>query len=423
MSATLSKTPLRADSANASSFSIERLREDFPILHQNVRGFPLVYLDNAATAQKPRQVIEALDHYYREDNANIHRGVHLLSERATEQYEAARIKIQKFLNAAHAREILFCRGTTEAINLVAQSLGRSSWQRGDEVIISHMEHHSNIVPWQLLRDQIGIELKVVPISDSGELDLESFEKLLSEKTKLVSIVHISNALGTLNPVETIIAKAHARGIPVLLDGAQAIPHLQVDVQALDVDFYAFSGHKLFGPTGIGVLYGKEKLLEIMSPYQGGGDMIRQVTFEKTTYNSLPYKFEAGTPHIAGAIGLGAAIDYLQTLDWSLVQRHEDDLLQYGTQVLSEIPGLKIIGQATQKASVISFVMEDIHPHDLGTLLDARGIAIRTGHHCTMPLMLRYGLPATARASMSFYNTREEIDALVLALHKAKEVFA
>ncbi len=411
MSSTPIQTQLQTELANTSFFSIERLREDFPLLHQKVRGFPLVYLDNAATAQKPRQVIEALNRYYREDNANIHRGVHLLSERATEQYEAARIKIQKFLNAAHAREILFCRGTTEAINLVAQSLGRSSWKRGDEVVISHMEHHSNIVPWQLLRDQIGIELKVIPISDAGELDLESFEKLLSEKTKLVSIVHVSNALGTLNPVETLIRKAHDRGIPVLLDGAQAIPHLRADVQSLDVDFYAFSGHKLFGPTGIGVLYGKEKLLDAMAPYQGGGDMIRQVTFEKTTYNSLPYKFEAGTPHIAGAIGLGAAIDYLQSLNWTQIESHEHDLLQYGTEALSQIPGLKIIGQATQKVSVISFIMEEIHPHDLGTLLDARGIAIRTG------------LPATARASMSFYNTREEIDALVTALHKAKEVFA
>lgn len=404
-------------------FEVQKIRRDFPILHQRIKGNPLVYLDNAATAQKPRQVLEMLDHFYRHDNANIHRGVHVLSERATEEHEAAREKVRKFLGAASSHEIVFVRGTTEAINLVAQSFGRKHIKAGDEILISHMEHHSNIVPWQLLCEQTGAILKIAPISDQGEILLEDFEKLLSEKTKLVSIVHVSNSLGTINPVKKIIDSAHRRGIPVLVDGAQAVPHLKVDVRELDCDFYAFSGHKLFGPTGIGVLYGKEKFLEEMPPYQGGGDMILSVTFEKTTYNQLPFKFEAGTPNIAGAIGLGAAIDYLNKIDLKGTSKYEKELLSYGTKRLEAIPGLRLIGTASEKVGVLSFVLAEVHPHDVGTFLDQEGIAVRTGHHCTMPLMLRFGLPATTRASLAFYNTFEEIDALVLAIQKVKEVFA
>jgi len=411
------------DKNKADVFDVEKIRRDFPILHQEVKGHPLVYLDNAATAQKPQAVIEKINHYYREDNANIHRGVHMLSERATDEYEAARIKLQRFINATHSREIIFCRGTTEAINLVAQTYGRQNIKEGDEILLSHMEHHSNIVPWQLLREQTGAVLKVIPITDEGDIILEEYEKLLSPKTKLVTLVHVSNSLGTISPVKQVIAKAHERGIPVLLDGAQAVPHLPVDVQGLDVDFYAFSGHKLFGPTGIGILYGKSHLLEKMPPYQGGGDMISQVRFDKTTFNTLPYKFEAGTPNIAGAIGLGAAVDYLQALDFDVVHAYENRLLEHALTRLQEVPGLKLIGTPRERASVVSFVLEGIHPHDIGTILDDRGIAIRTGHHCTMPLMLRYGLPATARASMAFYNTAEEIDRLVTALQKVREVFA
>jgi cysteine desulfurase/selenocysteine lyase len=414
---------LEKQNDKGAGFDVMKIREDFPILKQKVGDKPLVYLDNAATSQKPLSVIETVNRYYREDNANIHRGVHMLSERATDLYESARKKVQGFLNAAKSDEIIFTRGATESINLVANSFGRKNFKPGDEILITHMEHHSNIVPWQMIAEQTGAVLRVAPISDAGEILWEEFEKLLSEKTKLVSVVHISNSLGTINPVEKIIAAAHRRHIPVLLDGAQAVPHLPVDVRGLDVDFYAFSGHKLFGPTGIGVLYGKEKFLEAMPPYQGGGDMIRTVSFEGTTYNHLPYKFEAGTPHIAGVIGLGAAIDYLNGLDRDGVARHEENLLRYTQQKLGEIDGLRPIGMAKDHASVFSFVMEDIHPHDIGTILDDQGIAIRTGHHCTMPLMKRLGVPATARASMSFYNTVGEIDQLAAALLKVREVFA
>jgi cysteine desulfurase / selenocysteine lyase len=407
----------------APFFDVEKIRRDFPVLRQTVNGKPLVYLDNAATSQKPEAVIERLEKYYREENANIHRGVHMLSEKATDEYEKARHKIQNFLNAREAREILFVRGTTEAINLVAQTFGRQNIRAGDEILISTLEHHSNIVPWQMLREQTGATLRVIPINDAGELLMDEFEKLLSKKTKLVSVGHISNALGTINPIEKIIEKAHGAGAKVLIDGAQGVPHRKVDVQALDCDFYAFSGHKVYGPTGIGVLYGKADLLQAMPPYQGGGDMISQVTFEKTTYNVIPYKFEAGTPHIAGAIGLGEAIDYLNALDLHAVGDYEHALLSYATESLSAIPGLKIIGTARNKAGVISFTLEGIHPHDIGTILDQDGIAIRTGHHCAMPLMLRLGLPATARASLSFYNTRKEIDVLVKGIQKVKEVFA
>ncbi|MDX1387173.1 MAG: cysteine desulfurase, partial [bacterium] len=363
------------------------------------------------------------DRYYREDNANIHRGVHMLSERATDLYEGARKKIQQFLNAASTHEIIFTRGTTEAINLVAQTFGRANLQPGDEVLITHMEHHSNIVPWQLICEEKGAHLKVAPIDDDGNLLLEEYEKLLSEKTKLVAVVHVSNSLGTINPVKKMIQSAHAKRIPVLLDGAQAMPHFPVDVQDLDCDFYAFSGHKAFGPTGIGILYGKEKYLEKMPPYQGGGDMIRTVTMEKSTFNHLPYKFEAGTQHIAGAIGLGAAVDYLTDLDFPAVAQYEHELLEYAHQKMAQIEGVRFIGQAKEKASVVSFVMEGIHPHDIGTILDQEGIAIRTGHHCTMPLMLRFKIPATARASMAFYNTTEEIDILAKGIQKVHEVFA
>ena len=414
--------PRAARPAESPMFDVQRVRDDFPILRQKVRGKPLVYLDNAATAQKPRAVLDALQHYYAADNANIHRGVHLLSERATQDYEDARAKVKGFLNAADDREIIFVRGATEAINLVAQTYGRKNVREGDEVLITAMEHHSNIVPWQMLCEEKGAELRVAPINDDGELLLDEFEKLLTPRTRIVSVVHVSNSLGTVNPVKRIVELAHARGVPVLVDGAQSAPHLPIDVRELGCDFFAFSGHKLFGPTGVGVLYGREALLEAMPPYQGGGDMIRTVSFEKTTYNSLPYKFEAGTPHIAGGVGLGAAIDYLQGLDWEAAAAHEHDLLTYATAALSEIPGLRLIGTAREKAAVISFTLEGIHPHDIGTILDQEGVAIRTGHHCTQPLMDRLGVPATARASFAFYNTREEIDALVQGIYKVREVF-
>lgn len=404
-------------------FDVDKIRQDFPILNQKVGEHPLTYLDNAATSQKPQAVISTLEKYYREDNANIHRGVHMLSERATDHYEGARKKIQKYLNAHNTHEIIFTRGTTEAINLVAQSYGRKNIQNGDEILITHMEHHSNIVPWHLLCEQTGAVLKVAPINDRGELLLEEFEKLISEKTKLISVVHVSNSLGTINPVKKVIELGHAHHIPVLIDAAQSLPHMPVDVKDLDCDFLAFSGHKVFGPTGIGVLYGKETLLDEMPPYQGGGDMIRTVSLEGSTFNHLPYKFEAGTPNISGTIGLGAAIDYLNGIDFPAAIQHEQELLKYADEALSTIPGLRKIGEAQQKASVCSFVIEGVHPHDLGTILDQQGVAIRTGHHCTMPLMKRFKVPATARASMAFYNTREEIDRLIQALHKAKEVFA
>jgi cysteine desulfurase / selenocysteine lyase len=403
-------------------FDVEKIRADFPILQQTVYGKPLVYLDNAATSQKPAAVIEATTRYYSADNSNIHRGVHLLSERATAKYEEARAKAQSFINAAHSKEIIFVRGTTEAINVVANTCGRANVGAGDEVLITAMEHHSNIVPWQMLCEEKDARLRVAPINDDGELILDEFEKLLNEKTRIVSVVHISNALGTINPVQRIIEMAHRHGARVLIDGAQAAPHAKIDVQALDCDFYAFSGHKVFGPTGIGVLYGKAALLEAMPPYQGGGDMIASVTFEKTTYNVLPYKFEAGTPNIAGTIGLGAAIDYVNEIGLENIAQYEQELLEYGTAELSKIPGLRLIGTAREKASVLSFVLEGIHPHDVGTILDREGIAIRTGHHCAMPVMERFKISATSRASLAFYNTREEIDALVTGIYKVKEVF-
>jgi len=419
MSATL--TAFRT--STSSGFDIDRVRADFPILEQQVHDLPLVYLDNAATTQKPRAVIDAISNYYLSYNANIHRGVHQLSQSATDAYEAARKGVQTFLNAEDAKEIIFVRSATEAINLVAQTYGRQHVNAGDEIVVTAMEHHSNIVPWQMLCEEKGAHLRVAPINDAGELLLDEFEALLNAKTKLVSVVHTSNVLGTVNPVGRIVEMAHAKGIPVLVDGAQAVPHGGVDVRALDCDFYAFSGHKIYGPTGIGVLYGKRALLEAMPPYQGGGDMIRSVTFEKTIYNQLPYKFEAGTPDIAGVVGLGAAIEYVNGIGLSDIVAHEEDLLAYGTEALSAIPGLTLIGTAKEKVSVLSFVLEGIHPHDIGTILDRQGIAIRTGHHCAQPLMQRFCIPATARASLAVYNTAQEIDALVAGIHKVKEVFA
>jgi len=405
-----------------SIFDVEKVRREFPILHQKVNGKPLVYLDNAATSQKPESVLRALDKYYREYNSNIHRGVHYLSERATQAYEQGRAAAQRFINAGDPSEVIFVRGTTEAINLVAQTWGRKHVGAGDEIIISAMEHHSGIVPWQMLCEEKGAKLRVIPINDQGELLLEEYEKLLGPKTKFVSLAHVSNALGTINHVGRIIEMAHRRGVPVLLDGAQAAPHVKVDVRALDCDFYAFSSHKLYGPTGVGVLYGKAKLLDAMPPYQGGGDMISSVTFEKTTYNKLPYKFEAGTPNIAGGIGLGAAIQYLNQFDWEQVESHERDVLAYATERVSSVPGVRLIGTAREKTAVISFVFEGIHPHDVGTILDQEGIAIRTGHHCAQPVMERFGIPGTARESFGLYNTRADVDALVAGLHKVLEVF-
>lgn len=405
-----------------SGFDVQRIREDFPILKRQVHGKPLVYLDNAATAQKPQVVIDAIAHYYRAENANVHRGVHFLSECATRAYEDGRSKVRRFIGAADDREIIFVRGTTEAINLVAQSYGRTFLTAGDEIIISAMEHHSNIVPWQMLREQVGATLRVIPINNEGELYLDHYERYLNERTKLVAIAHVSNALGTVNPVKQMIELAHRRNVPVLVDGAQAVPHMAVDVRALDCDFYAFSSHKLFGPTGIGILYGKEELLERMPPYQGGGDMISLVTFEKTHYNTLPYKFEAGTPDIAGSIGLGAATDYVTGIGLDAIAAYEHQLLAYATEALGGIDGVEIIGTAKDKAGVISFVVDGVHAHDVGTILDRHGVAIRAGHHCAMPVMQRFGVPATARASLAFYNTTEEIDVLVNALHKVREVF-
>ncbi|HEY8554671.1 MAG TPA: cysteine desulfurase [Burkholderiales bacterium] len=406
----------------AARFDVARVRADFPALAQEVRGKPLVYLDNAATSQKPRAVLEAIERYYRCDNANVHRGVHALSERATRAYEEARAKVRVFLNAASEREIVFVRGATEGVNLVASSWGRANVRAGDEILISAMEHHSNIVPWQMLCEQVGARLRVAPIDDSGALVFEEFERLLNERTRLVAMVHCSNALGTINPVRRVIERAHAAGAVVLLDGAQAAPHLAIDVRALDCDFYVFSSHKVYGPTGIGVLYGKERLLEAMPPYQGGGDMIKAVTFEKTIYNDLPYKFEAGTPHIAGAIGLGAAIDYLVALGLDAVAAHEHELLAYATEALATIPGVRVIGTAREKAAILSFTLDGVHPHDIGTVLDHEGVAIRAGHHCAMPVMQRFGVPATARASFGLYNTREDVDALVRGLERVRELF-
>jgi cysteine desulfurase/selenocysteine lyase len=407
--------------AESTGYDVQKIRKDFPILSQLAHGKPLVYLDNAATTQKPQAVINALVDYYQHDNSNVHRGVHLLSERATESYEKARGSVQRFLNAADSSEIIFVRGTTEAINLVAQTYGRKNVGEGDEIVITAMEHHSNIVPWQMLCDEKHATLRVAPINDSGELLMDDFAKLLGPKTKLVAVSHLSNALGTINPIREIVRLAHEKNIPVLVDGAQAAPRMPVDVQELDCDFYAISGHKLYGPTGIGVLYGKKKLLEAMPPYQGGGDMIASVTFEKTLYNRLPYKFEAGTPDIAGVIALGAAVEYLEHLGLENIEKHEHELLAYATGKVAAIPGVQLIGTAKNKAGVLSFVMEGIHPHDIGTILDHEGIAIRTGHHCAQPVMQRFGIPATARASFGLYNTKEEIDALVSGIKKVSEV--
>ncbi len=411
-----------AENAHADAAQVQAWRADFPILATQVHGKPLVYLDNAATTQKPLAVIEAESLYYRRDNANVHRGVHMLSQRATDAYEAARVKVQRLINARSTEEIIFVRGTTEAINLVAQSYGRNRLGPGDEIILSVMDHHSNIVPWQMLCEQTGARLRIIPVNDAGELDMEAYQALLNEHTRLVTIVHVSNALGSVNPVRSIIEQAHARGLPVLLDGAQAVAHMHVDVQALDCDFYAFSGHKLYGPTGVGVLYGKAALLDAMPPYQGGGDMIRIVSFEGTTYNTLPFKFEAGTPNIAGVIGLGAAVDYVMEIGLDAIAAHEHALLGYATQALADIPGLRIIGTAREKTGILSFLLEGTHPHDIGSILDRHGVAIRAGHHCTMPLMQRFGLSATARASFALYNTRAEVDKLALAIHKAQEIF-
>ncbi len=404
------------------AWDIEKVRRDFPILKEQVYGKPLTYLDNAATTQKPQAVIDTLTQYYSKENANIHRGIFCLSEQATKRYKSARHKVQGFLGAASDKEIIFVRGTTEALNLVAQCYGRPFLKAGDEILITHMEHHSNIVPWQMLAKETGIKLKVAPINDQGELIFEEFKKLLTDKVKFVSVVHVSNALGTINPVKEIIQLAHAKGIPVMVDGAQAVAHMPVNVRGLDCDFYAFSGHKLLGPTGVGVLYGKKEFLEKMPPYQGGGDMIRAVTFEKTTYNDLPYRFEAGTPHIAGVIGLGAAIDYITELGLPRIEAYEQELLGYGTERLLQIPGLRLIGTAKHKSAILSFVLGEAHAHDIGTILDRQGIAIRAGHHCAMPVMQRFNVPATTRASLAFYNTREEINRLVAALREVTEVF-
>jgi cysteine desulfurase/selenocysteine lyase len=408
---------------SGKSFNIDLIRADFPILSQSVHGKPLVYLDNAATTQKPQVVIDTLNKYYSAENSNIHRGVYYLSEVATEGYETARKKVQQFINAESPNEIVFVRGATEAINLVASSFGKAHVQPGDEIIISHMEHHSNIVPWQILCEETGAKLRIIPINDDGELIFEEYGKLLNEKTKLVSVVYVSNSLGTVNPVNKIIELAHQQNIPVLLDAAQAIQHLEIDVQELDCDFLVYSGHKIYGPTGIGVLYAKEAILERMPPYHGGGDMISSVTFEKTLYKKAPHKFEAGTPNIAGAIGLGAALDYLQNIGFEKIIPHETDLVNYAAEALSTVEELKLIGTARNKASVVSFVIDGIHPHDIGTILDREGIAVRTGHHCTQPVMERFGVPATSRASFALYNTRDEVDSLVSGVKKVITLFA
>ena len=405
-----------------TGFDVEKVREDFPVLKQTIHAKPLVYLDSAATAQKPFVVIDAIRKFHEVDCANIHRGVHELSQRSTAAYEETRGKAKRFLNARSRSEVIFVRGTTEGINLVASTWGRQRVSKGDEIIISALEHHSNIVPWQMLCEEKDATLRVIPMNDRGELILEEYEKLLGPRTRLVAVGHVSNALGTINPVRTIIDMAHRVGALALIDGAQAAPHMKIDVGLLDADFYTFSGHKVFGPTGIGVLYGKAKLLDAMPPYQGGGDMIRTVTFEKTTYNEVPYKFEAGTPNIAGGIGMGAALDYVTNLGLDRIAAYEHELLVYGTQLLSRIPGLRMIGTAREKAAVLSFVIDGIHPHDIGTVLDRMGIAVRTGHHCAQPVMDWFRIPATTRASLAFYNTTSELDALADGLRKVKEVF-
>jgi cysteine desulfurase / selenocysteine lyase len=406
-----------------SSFDVERIRKDFPILQTKVHGHPLVYLDNAATSQKPQVVIDALIRYYEGANANIHRGVHYLSELATAEFERARETVRSFINAARSSEIIFTRGTTEALNLAAQTYGKANVGAGDEILITAMEHHSNIVPWQMLCQEKGAKLRVAPINDAGELLFAEYEKLIGPKTKVVAIGHVSNALGTINPLKQMIAAAHAKGAVVVVDGAQAVPHLKVDVQSLDADFYAFSGHKMYGPTGIGVLYGKQALLEAMPPYQGGGDMISSVTFEKTTYNKVPHKFEAGTPDMAGVAGLKAAIEYMNGISIESIAAHEHQLLEYATEVIGAIAGVRLIGTAHDKAGVLSFVLDEVHPHDIGTILDQQGIAVRTGHHCAQPVMERFSIPATVRASFAVYNTRGEVDALARGIRKVREVFA
>ena len=411
-----------AASATHVGLDVERIRADFPALHQEVHGRPLVYLDNAATTQKPRRVIDTVTHFYEHDCANVHRGVHLLSQRATVAYERARTTIKNHLGAADSREIVFTRGTTEAVNLVASSFVRPRIGPGDEILITGMEHHSNIVPWQLLCEATGAHLKVVPITDQGELDLDHYAELLSDRTKIVGVVHVSNALGTVNPVKTMIELAHAKRIPVLVDGAQAVPHAAVDVRELDCDFYAFSGHKTYGPTGIGALYGKREHLLEMVPYQGGGDMILSVTFDQTLYAEPPHRFEAGTPNIEGAIGLAAALDYLSSLGLDAVAAHEAELLETATDAVLAIPGIRLIGEAKHRAGALSFVMDGVHPHDIGTILDSEGVAIRAGHHCAQPVMQRFGISATVRASFGIYNTTDEIERLAEGLHKVKEVF-
>ncbi len=404
------------------AYDVERIRRDFPILHRTARGKRLVYLDNAATTQKPQAMIDRLMRYYAEENSNVHRGVHFLSELATAEYENARVYVQSFINARSEKEVVFTRGTTESINLVAQAWGRANVHEGDEVIISAIEHHSNIVPWQMLCEEKRATLRVIPVSDSGELLIEDYERMLNPRVKIVAVGHASNALGTINPVQRMAAAAHAHGALILVDGAQGVPHMHVDVQDLGVDFYAFSGHKVYGPTGIGVLWGREALLDAMPPWQGGGDMILSVSFEKTTYNSLPYKFEAGTPNIAGVVGLATALEYVSNIGLDAINAYELDVQRYASKRLLEIDGLRLIGTAREKASVISFVLEGVHPHDIGTILDREGIAVRTGHHCAQPLMMRFNVPATGRASFGLYNTREEADALVEGLHKVIEVF-
>ena len=423
MTATRLTVPSFEGRRSAGAYDVQKIRRDFPILARDVRGKRLVYLDNAATSQKPQAVIDAITRYYQEENANIHRGVHFLSELATSGHDRARQLVQRFINAPHVQEIVFVRGATEAINLVAQTYGRRHVGSGDEVLVTAMEHHSNIVPWQMLCEEKGAKLRVAPINDAGELLLDEFEDLIGPRTKIVAIPHVSNALGTVNPVQEIVRLAHDRDIPVVVDGAQAAPHAKVDVQALGCDFYAISSHKMFGPMGIGVLYGKTELLEAMPPYQGGGDMISSVTFEKTIYNKLPFKFEAGTPDVAGAIGLGAAIEYLDAIGMEKIAAYEHDLLAYATEKVSAIPGVRLIGTAQDKAGVLSFVMDNIHPHDIGTILDQEGVAIRTGHHCAQPVMQRFGIPATARASFALYNTKEEVDALAQGIKKVQEVFS
>jgi cysteine desulfurase/selenocysteine lyase len=415
-------TPWQEVAPPSACFDVQRVRTDFPILRRQVHGRPLVYLDNAATTQKPQVVMDALARYYSDQNANVHRGVHRLSEIATEAYDGARTKVRRFLNAGSDREIIFTRNATEGINLVAQAYARPKLQAGDEVLISAMEHHSNIVPWQMACAERGAQLRVVPIDDTGELILDEFGRMLGARTRIVAITHMSNALGTVNPVAEIVRMAHARNVPVLIDGSQAAYHMPVDVRALGADFYVATGHKLYGPTGIGVLYGREAMLEAMPPFLGGGDMIASVTFEGSTWNDLPYKFEAGTPHIAGAVGLGAALDYIESVGLEAMAAHEQELLAYGTQLLEAIPGVRMIGTARRKASILSFVIDGIHPHDIGTIVDREGVAIRTGQHCAQPVMDRFGIPATARASLAMYNTREELDALDAALRKVIEVF-